>query len=160
MKLIRTRQNSLMWIIDVVLTLLAWAGLIWLLARGINAMLETHGGPRIEAPIFAALNTLQIYLWIALFNALILVTWARYQQRKGRKFAQRRAEANALSDKNLSESFKLGEGDLEQLRKPGVLVIHNDEEGGVEEVKSHVSRDVEKPTLTLVPGQDRDKGVS
>ena len=160
MKLIRTRQNTVMWIVDVVLTLLAWAGLIWLLARGINAMLETHGGPRIEAPIFAALNTLQVYMWIALFNALILVTWARYQQRKGRKFAQRRAEANALSDKNLSESFKLGEGDLEQLRKPGVLVIHNDEEGGVEEVKSHVSRDVEKPTLTLVPGQDRDKGVS
>lgn len=160
MKLIRTRQNTVMWIIDVVLTLLAWAGLVWLLARGINAMLETHGGPRIEAPIFAALNTLQVYMWIALFNALILVTWARYQQRKGRKFAQRRAEANALSDKNLSESFKLGEGDLEQLRKPGVLVIHNDEEGGVEEVKSHVSRDVEKPTLTLVPGQDRDKGVS
>ena len=160
MKLIRTRQNTVMWIVDVVLTLLAWAGLIWLLARGINAMLETHGGPRIEAPIFAALNTLQIYMWIALFNALILVSWARYQQRKGRKFAQRRAEANALSDKNLSERFKLGEGDLEQLRKPGVLVIHNDEEGGVEEVKSHVSRDVEKPTLTLVPGQDRDKGVS
>lgn len=160
MKLIRTRQNTVMWIIDVVLTLLAWAGLVWLLARGINAMLETHGGPRIEAPIFAALNTLQVYMWIALFNALILVSWARYQQRKGRKFAQRRAEANALSDKNLSESFKLGEGDLEQLRKPGVLVIHNDEEGGVEEVKSHVSRDVEKPTLTLVPGQDRDKGVS
>lgn len=160
MKLIRTRQNSVMWIVDVVLTLLAWAGLIWLLARGINAMLDTHGGPRIEAPIFAALNTLQIYLWIALFNALILVTWARYQQRKGRKFAQRRAEANALSDKSLSKSFKLGEGDLEQLRKPGVLVIHNDEEGGVDEVKSHVSRDVEKPTLTLVPGQDRNKDAS
>ena len=160
MKLIRTRQNTVMWIVDVVLTLLAWAGLIWLLARGINAMLETHGGPRIEAPIFAALNTLQIYMWIALFNALILVSWARYQQRKGRKFAQRRAEANALSDKNLSESFKLGEGDLEQLRRPGVLVIHNDEEGGVEEVKSHVSRDVEKPTLTLVPGHDRDKDAS
>ena len=160
MKLIRTRQNSVMWIIDVVLTLLAWAGLIWLLVRGITSMLETHGGPRIEAPIFAALNTLQVYMWIALFNALILVSWARYQQRKGRKFAQRRAEANALSDKNLSESFKLGEGDLEQLRKPGVLVIHNDEEGGVEEVKSHVSRDVEKPTLTLVPGQDRNKDAS
>lgn len=160
MKLIRTRQNSVMWIVDVVLTLLAWAGLIWLLARGISAMLETHGGPRIEAPIFAALNTLQTYLWIALFNAVILVSWARYQQHRGRKFAQRRAEANALTDKTLSESFKLGEGDLEQLRRPGVLVIHNDEEGGVEEVKSHVSRDVEKPGLTLVPGQDRDKDAS
>jgi len=157
MKLVRTRQHPVMWVIDVLLTLLAWAGLIWLLARGITSMLETHGGPRIEAPIFAALNTLQIYLWIALFNAVILISWARYQQRKGRKFAQRRAEANALSDRSLSESFKLGEGDLEQLRRPGVLFIHNDEDGGVEEVKSHVSRDVEKPGLTLVPGKDQSK---
>ena len=93
MKLVRTRQNTLMWIVDVLLTLLAWGGLIWLLARGISAMLETHGGPRIEAPIFAALNTLQVYLWIALFNAVILISWARYQQHRGRKFAQRRAEA-------------------------------------------------------------------
>ncbi len=159
MKLVRTRQNLAMWIIDVLLTLLAWAGLVWLLARGMNAMLETHGGPRLEAPIFAALNTLQIYLWIALFNAVILIAWARYQQRKGRKFAQRRAQANALSDRHLSESFNLGEGDLEQLRRPGVLVIHNDEEGGVGEIKSHVSRDVERPGLALVPGSERDKGL-
>ncbi|CRM61441.1 Biofilm PGA synthesis protein PgaD [Pseudomonas sp. 31 R 17] len=159
MKLVRTRQNLVMWIVDVLLTLLAWAGLVWLLARGMNAMLETHGGPRLEAPIFAALNTLQIYLWIALFNAVILIAWARYQQRKGRKFAQRRAEANALSDQHLSESFKLGEGDLEQLRRPGVLVIHNDEEGGVGEIKSHVSRDVERPGLALVPGSEKDKGL-
>ena len=151
MKLVRTRQSTVMWLIDVLLTLMAWAGLVWLLARGITSMFETHGGPRIEAPIFAALNTLQIYLWIALFNAVILVTWARYQQRKGRKFAQRRAEAKALSDQNLNESFSLAEGDLEQLRRPGVLVIHNDEDGGVAEVKAHVSRDVEKQGLTLVP---------
>ncbi|TFY88372.1 poly-beta-1,6-N-acetyl-D-glucosamine biosynthesis protein PgaD [Pseudomonas nabeulensis] len=160
MKLVRTRQRKVMWLIDVLLTLMAWAGLIWLLARGINAMLETHGGPRLEAPIFAALNTLQVYMWIAVLNAVILVSWARYQQRKGRKFAQRRAQANALSDKNLSESFSLGEGDLEQLRRPGVLVIHNDEDGGVAEVKSHVSRDVEKPGLTLVPGKDQNKDAS
>ena len=160
MKLVRTRQRKVMWLIDVLLTLMAWAGLIWLLARGITSMLETHGGPRLEAPIFAALNTLQVYLWIALLNAVILVSWARYQQRKGRKFAQRRAQANAVSDKNLSESFRLGEGDLEQLRRPGVLVIHNDEEGGVAQVKSHVSRDVEKSGLTLVPGKDQNKDAS
>lgn len=160
MKLIRTRQRTVMWIIDVLLTLLAWAGLIWLLARGISSMLDTHDGPRINAPIFAALNTLQIYLWIALFNAVILISWARYQQRRGRKFAQRRAEAKALSDEHLSKSFNLGEGDLEQLRKPGVLVIHNDEDGGLEQVKSHVSRDVEKPGLTLVPTKDQNKDAS
>ena len=116
MKLVRTRQHPVMWGIDVLLTLLAWAGLIWLLARGITSMLDSHGGPRLEAPIFAALNTLQIYLWIALFNAVILISWARYQQRKGRKFAQRRAEAKALTDKNLSESFSLADGDLDVLQ--------------------------------------------
>ena len=78
-------------------------------------MLDTHGGPRFEAPIFAAINTLQVYLWIAVFNALILISWARYQQRRGRQFARRRAEARALTDKNLSDSFSLAEGELEQL---------------------------------------------
>ena len=159
MNLIRTPQRPVMQAIDIFLTLMAWAGLVILLVRGLVPMLDSNGGPRIDAPIFAALNTLQIYLWIALFNALILISWARYQQRRGRKFAQRRAEANALSDKHLSESFKLEDGHLEQFRKPGVLVIHNDEEGGVEDVKSHVSRDVERPGLTLVPGAEKDKGI-
>ena len=157
MKLVRTRQSTVMWLIDVLLTLLAWAGLIWLLARGMTSMLDTHGGPRFQAPIFAAINTLQIYLWVAVFNALILISWARYQQRRGRQFARRRAEAKVLTDKTLSESFSLTEGELEQLRRPGVLVIHNDEDGHVSEVKAHISRDVEKPGLTLVPGQDRNK---
>src|SRR5450830_1819151 len=137
MKLVRTRQHPVMWGIDVVLTLAAWAGLIWLMMRGIASMLDSHGDPRLQAPIFAALNTLQIYLWIALFNAVSLISCSRYQQR--------------------SESFKLEEGALEQLRRPGVVVIHNDEHGDVEDVKSHVSRDVERPPLTLVPGQEKGK---
>lgn len=157
MKLIRTRQHPAFWVIDVVLTLVAWIGLGYLLMHGIESMLETHGGPRLDAPIFAALNTLQIYLWIAVFNAVILISWARYQQHRGRQFAQRRAAANALSDKKLSESFSLEEGDLDQLRRPGVLVIHNDEEGGVAQVRSHVSRDVERPGLSVVP-RDKDIG--
>jgi biofilm PGA synthesis protein PgaD len=156
MNLIRTSQRPVMWAIDVCLTLLAWAGLIVLLVRGLMPMLETHGGPRLEAPIFAALNTLQIYLWIAVFNAVVLIGWARYQQRRGKRFAQRRSAAKALSDQGLSESFSLAEGELEQLRRPGVLVIHNDHEGGVQEVTAHVSRDVERPELKLVAGQDRE----
>ncbi|WP_017478043.1 MULTISPECIES: poly-beta-1,6-N-acetyl-D-glucosamine biosynthesis protein PgaD [unclassified Pseudomonas] len=159
MNLIRTQQRPVMWAIDVFLTLLAWAGLILLLVRGMVPMLDSHGGPRIEAPIFAALDTLQIYLWIAVFNAAILISWARYQQQRGKRFAQRRSAAKALSDQRLSDSFSLGEGDLEQLRRPGVLVIHNDQEGGVQEVTAHVSRHVEKPGLKLVPGQERAKVV-
>ncbi|MFC6298910.1 poly-beta-1,6-N-acetyl-D-glucosamine biosynthesis protein PgaD [Pseudomonas sp. CCM 7893] len=159
MNLIRTPQRPVMQAIDILLTLMAWAGLITLLVRGLVPMLDSHGGPRIDAPIFAALDTLQIYLWIAAFNAVLLISWARYQQRRGKRFAQRRSAAKVLSDKGLSESFSLAEGDLEQLRRPGVLVIHNDHEGGVEAVKAHVSRDVERQGLKLVAGQDRTREV-
>ncbi|MFC6339705.1 poly-beta-1,6-N-acetyl-D-glucosamine biosynthesis protein PgaD [Pseudomonas sp. CCM 7891] len=155
MNLIRTPQRPVMQAIDIFLTLMAWAGLVMLLMRGLVPMLDSHGGPRIEAPIFAALDTLQIYLWIAVFNAVLLISWARYQQRRGKRFAQRRSKAKALSDKGLSESFSLGEGALAQLRRPGVLVIHNDHEGGVQTVKAHVSRDVERPELKLVERKDQ-----
>ena len=62
--------------------------------------------------------------------------------------------------RRLSDSFSLGEGDLEQLRRPGVLVIHNDHEGGVQEVTAHVSRHVERPGLKLVAEQERIKEAS
>ncbi len=154
MNLIRTPQRPVMQAIDIFLTLLAWAGLVILLVRGLVPMLDSQGGPRIEAPIFAALNTLQIYLWIALFNALLLIVWARYQQRRGKRFAQRRAAGKALSDHGLSESFRLAAGELDLLRRPGVLVIHNDQEGGVQAVTAHLSREERRPELKLVVGQD------
>ena len=149
MNLIRTSQRPLMRAFDVVLTVLAWAGLIVLLVRGLVPMFDTHGGPRIDAPIFAGLQTLQIYLWIALVNAALLIGWARYQQRRGKQFARRRSAARVVSDRCLNDSFKLAHGDLEQLRQPGVLVIHNDHTGGVQEVNAHVSRDVERLGLKL-----------
>jgi hypothetical protein len=100
---------------------------------GIGSMLDT-GGPRFERRFCRDQYPADLPV-DCVFNAVILISWARYQQRRGRQFARRRAEAKALSDKNLSESFSLAEGELEQLRRPGVLVIHNDEEGHVSEVK-------------------------
>lgn len=145
MNLIRTPQRRAMWALDVFLTLLAWAGLVLLLIRGLAPMLQVHGAAQVEAPIFAALETLQIYLWIALFNALVLIGWARYQQQRGKRFAQRRSEGKTLSDDCLIQSFRLGLGEFEQLQQPGVLLIHNDAEGGVREVMAHVSRHIEQP---------------
>lgn len=137
MNLIHTSQRPLMRAIDVFLTLLAWAGLMTLLVRGLVPMLDSHGGPRVDAPIFAALQTLQVYAWIALVNAAILIGWARYQKRRSDSFAQRRSAIALLSDKRLIESFRLEAQAFRQLQQPGVLVIHNDEEGGVHKVVPH-----------------------
>lgn len=49
MKIIRTRQRPFLVLIDVFLTVLAWVGLLYLLARGLWPLIDTHEGPRIDA---------------------------------------------------------------------------------------------------------------
>lgn len=137
MKIIRTRQRPFLVVIDVFLTVLAWVGLLYLLVRGLWPLIDTHDGPRIDASFFDALGTLQIYLWVALLNAVILITWARYQQRKSKSFAQRRLPAPVVDDQGLSKSFKLTGDRLAKLRTPGSMTIHNDQDGDVSHVVTH-----------------------
>ena len=138
MKIIRTRQRPILVVIDVILTVVAWVGLLLLLMRGLWPLIETHAGaPRIDSSAFDALGTLQIYLWIAVVNAVILIAWARYQQRKSRSFAQRRLPSPVIDDAGLSKSFKLCDDRLQKLRTPGVMTIHNDQEGDISHVVTH-----------------------
>lgn len=138
MKIIRTRQRPVLLVIDVLITLVAWIGLLFLLIRGLWPLVETHaGGPRIDNSAFDALGTLQIYLWVALVNAVVLIGWARYQQRKSRSFAQRRLPSPVIDDQGLSKSFKLCDERLQKLRTPGVMTIHNDQDGDISHVETN-----------------------
>jgi len=167
MKIIRTRQRPFLVVIDVLLTVLAWIGLLYLLVRGLWPLIDTHAGPRIDASVFDALGTLQIYLWVAVLNAAILISWARYQHRKSRSFAQRRLPAPVVDDHGLSKSFKLTGDHLEKLRKPGSMTIHNDEDGDVSHVVPHfypVTQEqlsaplapLEHPLVIRLPAEDDD----
>ncbi|KPA93819.1 MULTISPECIES: poly-beta-1,6-N-acetyl-D-glucosamine biosynthesis protein PgaD [Pseudomonas] len=140
MKIIKTRQHPLMVLIDTLVTLLAWAGLLYLLVEGLWPMFDGHAGPRIDISFFKALDTLQIYLWVALLNALVLIAWARYQQRKSRGFAQRRLAPPVVGDDGLSRSFRLSEDKFARMRESGSMIVHNDEDGGVREVITHLYR--------------------
>ncbi|MFJ2537203.1 poly-beta-1,6-N-acetyl-D-glucosamine biosynthesis protein PgaD [Pseudomonas sp. NPDC087614] len=135
MKIIRTRQRPFLVVVDAFFTVIAWIGLLYLMVRGLWPLIESHeGAPRIDSSAFDALATLQIYLWVAVVNAVILIAWARYQQRKSRGFAQRRLPAPVADDEGLSKSFKLCDERLQKLRTPGVMTIHNDQEGDVSNV--------------------------
>lgn len=150
MKIIRTRQRPFLVVVDAFCTVLAWIGLLYLLARGLWPLIDTHGGPRIDKGLFDAIGTLHIYLWVAVINAVILISWARYQHRKSRSFAQRRLPAPVVDDQGLSKSFKLTGDGLEKLRKPGIMTIHNTQDGDVSHVVSHffpVDPALESPAL-------------
>ncbi|MEB0047949.1 MULTISPECIES: poly-beta-1,6-N-acetyl-D-glucosamine biosynthesis protein PgaD [unclassified Pseudomonas] len=137
MKIIRTRQRPFLVVLDVFFTVLAWIGLLYLLVRGLLPLFDTHGGQRIDTSFFEALGTLQIYMWVAVVNAVILISWARYQQRKSNSFAQRRLPAPVVDDEGLSKSFKLSGDRLQKLRAPGSMTIHNNQEGDVSNVITH-----------------------
>lgn len=167
MKIIRTRQRPFLVVIDVFFTVLAWIGLLYLLAQGLWSLIDTHDGPRINASFFDALGTLQIYLWVALLNAVILIGWARYQQRKSKRFAQRRLPAPVVDDQGLSKSFKLTGDRLAKLRTPGSMTIHNDQDGDVSHVITHVFpvdpaelppplAPLEHPFVIRLPAEDDD----
>ncbi|CAD5203093.1 poly-beta-1,6-N-acetyl-D-glucosamine biosynthesis protein PgaD [Pseudomonas sp. FEN] len=140
MKIIRTRQRPFMVVVDVVLTVLAWIGLLYLLIQGLWPLFDGHTGPRIDISFFDALNTLQVYLWIGLLNAALLIAWARYQQRKSRSFAKRRLPAPVVGDEGLSRSFKLSEDNFARMRQSARMVVHNDEHGEIREVFTHLYR--------------------
>ncbi|MHC8316815.1 poly-beta-1,6-N-acetyl-D-glucosamine biosynthesis protein PgaD [Pseudomonas sp. LB3P31] len=140
MKIIRTRQRPFLVVIDAFFTVLAWIGLLYLLVTGLWPLVDRQNGPRIDAAVFDALGTLQIYLWVALINAVILISWARYQHRKSRSYAQRRLPAPVVNDQGLRKSFHLTGDRLEQLRMPGSMTIHNDQEGHISQVLPHFFR--------------------
>lgn len=138
MKIIRTRQRPFLVVVDVILTVVAWVGLLYLLFRGLWPLFASRiSEPAIDNSAFDALGTLEIYLWVALVNALILIGWARYQQRKSRSFAQRRLPSPVIDDAGLSKSFKLSDDRFQKLRTPGVMTIHNDQEGDISNVVTH-----------------------
>lgn len=132
--LIHTRQGGLMRLVDVLATLLAWAGFLYLFARGILAMMRYQGpdvASRLEL-LHATIDTLGWYIVIALFNASVLATWAIYNQIRRR--VERRGKIPALDDDKLSASFRLTPQLLRALRSGQVIVVHNDEHGGIADV--------------------------
>ncbi|MCG6577379.1 poly-beta-1,6-N-acetyl-D-glucosamine biosynthesis protein PgaD [Pseudomonas sp. AF32] len=138
MKIIRTRQRPFLVVIDVCFTVLAWIGLLYLLITGLWPLFDSQAGPRLGGAWLETLGTLQIYGWVALVNAAILIGWARYQQRKSGRFAQRRLPAPVVGDQDLSNSFKLCDERLGTLRQPGSKVIHNNQDGEISHVVPHV----------------------
>lgn len=139
MKIIRTRQRPFLMVVDVFLTIMAWIGLLYLLVRGLFPLIDSHEGPRVNVNLFAALTTLQFYGWVAVINAVLLVSWARYRQRSHKKYPPRQP-APVVDNQRLSERFNLSDETFAQIRQSGAMVVHNDAEGGISHVTTKFFR--------------------
>ena len=101
--LIFTERRLLPRIIDVLLTLIAWVGFLYLIYKGLITALA-HSPYMGVRPFFTTLDTVTFYILVALVNGLVLIGWAKYNQFRFR--VERRSRRPGLEDHELAESLR------------------------------------------------------
>lgn len=162
MNLICTPRHWLPRMIDITLTLCAWALFAWLLyigLMGLTGLMSDQGqGLRIDMDtlLLFGLESLLLYLLLSLTIASVLSIWATYRKKHAAGF-KRRQRVPIMSDETLSDSFRVDHRLLQLLQKQQVLTVHNDEYGHVlsvemPELKKHyvALKQTVKPELVLV----------
>lgn len=132
--LIFTERRLLPRLIDILLTLAAWVGFLWLIYHGMVKPIIAHPdmGPH---PVVSTLNTLALYLLIAVLYGGALIIWARYNQYRFRH--ERRTRRSGLESEELAESFAITPELVAELNKARVLTVHHNENGSIKSVVIH-----------------------
>ncbi len=131
--IIRTTRSRLGRLLDAFLTILAWLGFSYLCAAGIRAVLqETGAGPGVPfwSALLPTMGTLTLYILVGLFNGIVLLVWALYNQYR---FAglDRRKPVAALGGEELARSFGLCEQRLAALHQAKVAVVGHENDGTI-----------------------------
>ncbi len=134
--LILTEQRPIPRLIDSLLTILAWVGFIYLFTMGL--WIFSHHDARLSTlPLSSELNAIALYIAIAIFNALLLIVWAKYNQR--RFSIERRRHRPALTHAEIAQSFILEQALLETLRQSKVSSITYDNQGHIIDINENTS---------------------
>jgi biofilm PGA synthesis protein PgaD len=129
--LLKTQPHWLLRLRDGALTLLAWAGFFYLLERGIQSVLVVGWqGPDLTfgRRFLATMDTLLIYLLVAVTIGLLLFLWATYNQLRAAK-SQRRSRIADVTAAELAESVNLPLDIVRGLQEQQVLILHHDNHG-------------------------------
>ncbi|MBD2785147.1 poly-beta-1,6-N-acetyl-D-glucosamine biosynthesis protein PgaD [Xenorhabdus sp. DI] len=119
--LIFTEQKLSLRLIDILLTILAWVGFIYLFMVG----------------LFNASHNITPYIVIAIINALLLIGWAKYNQHRFK--IERRRHRPALTHAEVAQSFMLEQKLLDTLRQSKVSSISYDNHGHIIGINKDVS---------------------
>ncbi|WP_340619361.1 poly-beta-1,6-N-acetyl-D-glucosamine biosynthesis protein PgaD [Xenorhabdus siamensis] len=126
--LIFTEQRLLPCLIDIILTIIAWAGFAYLFIVGLFN--SPHHGPKPVMSVFTSeVSSIVLYIIIAIFNSLLLIGWAKYNQIRFR--IERRRHRPALSNEELAKSFSLEQQLMNRLNQGKVSSITYNNHGHI-----------------------------
>lgn len=131
MNLIYTQRHWLPRLIDITVTLIAWAAFAGLLYIGfMGLMADQRQGLHIDmgALMLFGMESLLFYLALSLSMASVLSIWAAYREKQAAGF-KRRKRVPIMSDQALSDSFRVDHRLLQLVQEQQVLTVHNDEQG-------------------------------
>lgn len=149
MTLIKTSQHWLHRMIDLVLTLAAWAAFTFLLVRGLKAMAEaSRSGAQqdLTEQMVHTFGTLMVYTLCAVLIGLALFAWAKYNEIRARRF-DRRTRVSDIGERTLMRSFGVTSETYRRLRAQQVAVLHNDEIGDLVWVEDPVFEVSERSSM-------------
>lgn len=134
--LIFTERRILPRLLDTLFTLIAWVGFGWLISQGlINA---SRARPDAGASHLGLdVGTIGMYLLVALFNAMLLILWARYNQH--RFSVERRRRRGALPEEVLAQLSGVPAERVKQLQGTRSMVVSHDADGAIIEVGARES---------------------
>ncbi|WP_237388317.1 poly-beta-1,6-N-acetyl-D-glucosamine biosynthesis protein PgaD [Xenorhabdus sp. Sc-CR9] len=126
--LIFTEQKLSPLLIDILLTILAWVGFVYLFAMGL--FYSSHNGSKLFTSEFTSeLGLIALYIIIAIFNALLLIGWAKYNQYRFK--IERRRHRASLTHAEVASSLILEQKLLSVLRQSKVSSITYDNHGHI-----------------------------
>ncbi|MGP3593682.1 poly-beta-1,6-N-acetyl-D-glucosamine biosynthesis protein PgaD [Vagococcus sp. WN89Y] len=120
---------------DVLLTLIAWSGFLWLIYAGmVRAFIaQPNIGPR---PFASNFSSVVIYLIVAATYGGLLIIWARYNQHRFR--VERRSRKPGLAHEEVAKSFHITPGVVAELNRSRLLTVHHNGFGSISSVEPHL----------------------
>lgn len=129
--LIFTERRLLPRLVDSLLTLMAWAGFLWLIYLGVISVFYTQLAVGTTS-LGLTFETVTLYLLIALVNSLLFILWAKYNQL--RFSTERRTRRHGLPHDQLAAHFGLTPKTLEQLNQSQIAVVSYNHDGTTLEI--------------------------
>lgn len=130
---IRSARGHWRWLLDALLTAIAWGAFIYLFARGLWSV-TTQRMNGVDLPwlsqVLPTLSDLSVYIFAMLIQAGILLLWAQYNFWRFRG-KQRRAPYTSLAQVNLLSYYGISAQSLHALRTLPISVIHHAHDGSI-----------------------------
>jgi biofilm PGA synthesis protein PgaD len=135
--IIRTQQHWLARAVDIVLTLIAWAVLLWLIVDSVSDIRRADqlaSSLRAGQHFLATMESVLLYVLLGCLMAAVLFGWARYNQVRAGWY-DRRHRIPDISSETIARSFQVDHSLLERIQGQQRMILHHDRSGALRSVE-------------------------